>query len=156
MYEEGKEVPCRHGWEYDRSELDLTMPSEFNWVCEKQHFITVIFTVSGISATLGTIVLGPIIDKCGNCFGEFLDFAYLVVEPLILNKFPVSRYGRRRIFVLFTIVDNLAGILRLFVPRFYPLFIAVTIFTSFIGASADIIVQELTDSGTSPITLFSF
>ena len=54
---------CPFSWEYDRSELTLTIPSEFHWVCDRQKYTTYVFTAAWITGIFGTLVNGPAIDR---------------------------------------------------------------------------------------------
>lgn len=59
-------IYCPYGWEYDRSDLWLTIPSQFNWVCNQQAYTTYIFTSAWISGIFGKFVFGPATDRFGN------------------------------------------------------------------------------------------
>ena len=56
-------VPCQYGWEYDRSDYEDTMPSQFNWVCDKGHYGTDALTIASAGNAFGAILLGPVADK---------------------------------------------------------------------------------------------
>jgi len=56
-------IQCTNGWEYDTTEYESTMASEFNWVCENGDIPTTAFTVAALGNALGTIVFGHLADK---------------------------------------------------------------------------------------------
>jgi len=51
-------VPCSGGWDYDRTDYDRTIPTEFNWVCEKSFYVTEIATAKIAGSAIGTILFG--------------------------------------------------------------------------------------------------
>jgi hypothetical protein len=56
-------ISCISGWEYDRSNWKETIPTNFNWVCDKSDYATKAFTANSVGNALGTIVLGWAGDK---------------------------------------------------------------------------------------------
>ncbi|XP_035709656.1 organic cation transporter 1 isoform X2 [Folsomia candida] len=53
---------CSFGWEYDRKDYDLTIPSQYNWVCDKSEWATWALTFGGLGNAVGTIVYGMLAD----------------------------------------------------------------------------------------------
>jgi hypothetical protein len=56
-------VPCRNGWEYDKSDYDATIPTDFNWVCDQDHYGTDALTLYAVGNCIGTLVFGWGADK---------------------------------------------------------------------------------------------
>ena len=59
----GNIISCPAGWAYDHSNFQSTIPSDFDWVCDKDHYATNVFTVSAIGNVLGNIIFGLLADK---------------------------------------------------------------------------------------------
>lgn len=59
----GNETECQFGWEYDTTDYENTIPSEFNWVCDKDHYATDCFTWGSIGSAIGTVIFGILADK---------------------------------------------------------------------------------------------
>ena len=64
MYEAGTNevIECTE-WEYDTSDYKRTIPTEFNWVCGKGHYVAQTFTIYSIGSAIGAIIFGWIGDK---------------------------------------------------------------------------------------------
>lgn len=56
-------IECKHGYAYDRTWYKETIPSQENWVCEKDLYMTNTFVVSRILEVLGAFVLGQLGDS---------------------------------------------------------------------------------------------
>lgn len=56
-------VTCTQGWEYDLTDYDHTIPSDFDWVCERGMWATWCLTAMAIGNAIGTIILGQAADK---------------------------------------------------------------------------------------------
>ncbi len=55
--------PCKHGWEYDTTDYDRTIPTDYNWVCERAEYSTHIFSLGALGAAVGQVVFGILADK---------------------------------------------------------------------------------------------
>ncbi|CAG7817265.1 unnamed protein product, partial [Allacma fusca] len=53
-------------WDYDRTNYDRTLPSEYNWVCDTEYNVANVFSTAGAGSTVGTIFLGIAVDKFGR------------------------------------------------------------------------------------------
>lgn len=54
---------CNNGWTYDKTDYDSTIPSDFDWVCDKVGYATDTFTVGTLGSAIGTVVFGILADK---------------------------------------------------------------------------------------------
>jgi len=59
----GDKTPCTNGWQYDHSDFDSTIPSAYNWVCEKSGYATWSLTITAVGNAVGTVVLGAMADR---------------------------------------------------------------------------------------------
>lgn len=64
MYDQvtGNITKCQAGWEYDEP-VTSTVPSEYDWVCDRDQYATDCFTWSSVGSAIGTIIFGAIGDK---------------------------------------------------------------------------------------------
>lgn len=54
---------CQNGWTYDEEWYASTIPSEQNWVCEKDLYVTNVFVVSRVVEVVGAVVFGQLGDS---------------------------------------------------------------------------------------------
>jgi len=59
----GSRIACTRGWEYDLTDYSTTIPSQFDWVCERAEWATWALTVASVGNAVGTIVFGQVADK---------------------------------------------------------------------------------------------
>jgi OCT family organic cation transporter-like MFS transporter 4/5 len=59
-------IECNNGWEYDKSEYESTMSSDFDWVCKNSDVPTNSFTMQALGNAVGTIIFGHLADKYGH------------------------------------------------------------------------------------------
>ena len=59
----GSIISCPAGWAYDHSDFKSTLPSDFDWVCDKDHYATNVFTASATGIVAGNIIFGLLADK---------------------------------------------------------------------------------------------
>jgi len=58
-----EEIGCKYGWEFDKTDYESTIPSEFSWVCDRNHFATDVFTWTNVGSAVGTVIFGIAADK---------------------------------------------------------------------------------------------
>lgn len=63
IYSRNETVACKSGWSYDLKDYDHTIPSDFNWVCDKAQWATWCLTANAVGNAIGTVVLGQAADK---------------------------------------------------------------------------------------------
>lgn len=64
MYDENRtRVACAYGWQYDLTDYDHTIPSDYDWVCGKGQYATWVLTANAVGNAIGTVVLGQAADK---------------------------------------------------------------------------------------------
>jgi hypothetical protein len=56
-------INCNNGWSYDKTDYDDTIPSAFNWVCDRVGYATDTFTVGTLGSAIGTVLFGILADK---------------------------------------------------------------------------------------------
>lgn len=59
-------VPCVYGWEYDKTYYESTIPSTFDWVCDKADYATGALSSGVAGSAVGTIAWGILADKYVN------------------------------------------------------------------------------------------
>jgi len=59
----GSSVECTAGWEYDLKDYDVTIPSEYNWVCSKETYATDALTLYAVGNCVGALIFGWAADK---------------------------------------------------------------------------------------------
>ncbi|XP_071441246.1 organic cation transporter protein-like [Hetaerina americana] len=95
-------IECQYGWEYDTTWYKGTAPSDANWVCDKELYVTNCFAVARIGDVLGTMILGQLGDIIGR-------------KPVFLLSLTVVVIGRSfvslttSIFPLFTLLILMAN-----------------------------------------------
>uniref|UniRef100_A0A1A9WDS2 Major facilitator superfamily (MFS) profile domain-containing protein n=1 Tax=Glossina brevipalpis TaxID=37001 RepID=A0A1A9WDS2_9MUSC len=63
-----KVTACQHGWSYDQTWYEKTIPTQENWVCAKDLFVTNVFVVARITEVVGSFLLGQMGDIFGRRF----------------------------------------------------------------------------------------
>lgn len=59
-------VPCKHGWEYDKTLYQNTVVDEWNLVCEKDLYPTISLVALAASGLIGNFVFGYVMDSIGR------------------------------------------------------------------------------------------
>lgn len=54
---------CQNGWSYDKTWYDSTIPTDYNWVCAKDLFVTNVFVVGRVTEVAGSFILGQMGDS---------------------------------------------------------------------------------------------
>ncbi|OXA51668.1 organic cation transporter protein [Folsomia candida] len=93
---------CNNGWTYDKTDYDSTIPSDFDWVCDKVGYATDTFTVGTLGSAIGTVVFGILADKIGR---KPVYFATCLVNIL----FRTLSYFVPHHFWAFLTLQGLAG-----------------------------------------------
>ncbi|XP_037885296.1 solute carrier family 22 member 5 isoform X2 [Glossina fuscipes] len=57
-----KVTGCRYGWSYDQTWYEKTIPTQENWICAKDLFVTNVFVVARITEVVGSFLLGQMGD----------------------------------------------------------------------------------------------
>lgn len=90
---QNESVACQFGWEYDKTDYENTVPSEFNWVCDRDTYATDCFTWGSIGSAIGTVIFGILADKLVSIFELYYE------TRLFMKKF-FFRKGRKLAFFL--------------------------------------------------------
>lgn len=54
---------CQSGWSYDTTWYDSTIPTDQNWICAKDLFVTNVFVVGRVTEVLGSFIFGQMGDS---------------------------------------------------------------------------------------------
>lgn len=76
-------------WTYDKSNFDATAVTYMNLVCDRSHWVAMIYTVHGIGEVVGNPVFGSLSDK----FGRKLSFFITLVMALSTSTSPILFKG---------------------------------------------------------------
>jgi len=114
-------VDCQFGWDYDKTDYESTIPSQFNWVCERNHFSTDVYTWTSVGNAFGTVLFGIAADKLVQLH---LICTSLKESVLFLITFLANdcRFGRKPIFFASIVVNLLFKTASLFLPQHVYLF----------------------------------
>ncbi|CAG7837136.1 unnamed protein product [Allacma fusca] len=79
MYDVNRSKVRCDQWDYDTTNYDATIPSEYNWVCDNAHYVADAHSAGTFGNVLGTIVLGTAADKFGRKPIYFLTLVIFIV-----------------------------------------------------------------------------
>ncbi|CAG7834483.1 unnamed protein product [Allacma fusca] len=79
----GSSMQCQHGWEYDRTDYLETLPSFYNWVCDKSNFATDALTLAAAGNAIGCLFFGHAADKMGRRYVFFITLILNVIVRII-------------------------------------------------------------------------
>ncbi|CAJ0593624.1 unnamed protein product [Cylicocyclus nassatus] len=91
-------VPCQMGWEYDNTTYTDSLVTEFNLVCDHQHWVEISTTSFYVGSFIGNFLFGYIADKFGRRRSFFIILTCLVVFGTInafvknIESFIVMRF----------------------------------------------------------------
>ncbi|KAK3878387.1 hypothetical protein Pcinc_016971 [Petrolisthes cinctipes] len=90
---ETKLVKCVNGWEYDHSQYTSTVATSFDWVCDKEHYSSLLLSTYMIGNTVGTFLLSILADKVlGRRLVFYLSLVIHVVFTIavtLVSTFPL-------------------------------------------------------------------
>ncbi|XP_065721258.2 carcinine transporter [Drosophila suzukii] len=67
---------CQNGWTYDTTWYDSTIPTDHNWVCAKDLFVTNVFVVGRVTEVAGSFILGQMGDSYGRRFVYYISVVF--------------------------------------------------------------------------------
>ncbi|KAL6729558.1 hypothetical protein Aduo_000602 [Ancylostoma duodenale] len=91
-------VPCQMGWEYDNTTYTDSLVTEFNLVCDRQHWVEISTTSFYVGSFIGNFLFGYIADKFGRRRSFFIILSSLVVFGTInafvkdIQSFIIMRF----------------------------------------------------------------
>ncbi|XP_066998143.2 carcinine transporter isoform X2 [Anabrus simplex] len=103
-----EKVACQHGWEYDQTWYRMTAPTQEDWVCDKELYVTNVFVFGQVGDVVGTFIFGQL--------GDII--------------------GRRPNFFISIIVTSIGHCLLVVSASIYPVFLTIYILGSSAGAAA--------------------
>nr|CAD7448068.1 unnamed protein product [Timema bartmani] len=140
---------CQFGWEYDKTWYTETAPSRENWVCDKEIYITNLYSFNRVGDIVGTLVMGQLGDMCVGPDTDSVSVDPLSVDPLsvdplsvvhgpgpqeilfaVTQSVSVIRIGRRPVFFISLAMLVVGRLVNAFISDMYYVFMAVTVFTS--------------------------
>ncbi|XP_037950003.1 beta-alanine transporter-like [Teleopsis dalmanni] len=89
---------CQHGWSYDQTWYESTIPTQENWVCSKDLFVTNVFVVGRVTEVVGAFVLGQMGDIFGRRPVYYISVAFCSLGRM-LSIWTTSSYTW---FLIFT------------------------------------------------------
>ncbi|ODM94865.1 Organic cation transporter 1 [Orchesella cincta] len=99
-------ISCTAGWEYDFNTVDYhSIVTDYDWVCDKSHYATWVYTATNIGRALGTFLLGFLADKIGR------KPVFIITLVLYSVGRAVSLYFAHHvwIFMLLSVVTGMAA-----------------------------------------------
>ncbi|KAH8346625.1 hypothetical protein KR084_007129 [Drosophila pseudotakahashii] len=67
---------CQNGWSYDKTWYESTIPTDHNWVCAKDLFVTNVFVVGRVTEVAGSFILGQMGDSYGRRFVYYISVVF--------------------------------------------------------------------------------
>ncbi|CAG7726486.1 unnamed protein product [Allacma fusca] len=112
MYDFNKSSITCHEWEYDTTNYDATIATEFDWVCSDSKKVANSFSVPSFGNVLGTMALGIASDKYGRKTVYFFTLLmYLIFYYSSL--FLTSSFGP---FIIFRFLTGMTYNFMFFTP----------------------------------------
>ncbi|XP_055328794.1 beta-alanine transporter-like [Paramacrobiotus metropolitanus] len=75
-------IPCTNGWEYDRTDWESTIVTEWDLVCDKELYVTYAYTINGAGGLLAMFLLGYVADHYGRKISYFLTFGMMMLASI--------------------------------------------------------------------------
>ncbi|KAJ4432373.1 hypothetical protein ANN_20992 [Periplaneta americana] len=72
-------IDCQHGWEYDTTWYKMTVPTQEDWVCDKELYVANSLFAARAGEALGSLVFGHLGDTMGRRPVLFIAVATMVV-----------------------------------------------------------------------------
>ncbi|XP_064552839.1 carcinine transporter [Drosophila montana] len=73
---------CQNGWSYDQTWYDSTIPTDQNWVCAKDLFVTNVFVVGRVTEVVGSFIFGQMGDSFGRSVVYYISVVFCSVGRL--------------------------------------------------------------------------
>ncbi|KAH8330354.1 hypothetical protein KR067_001600 [Drosophila pandora] len=67
---------CPNGWSFDKTWYESTIPTDHNWVCAKDLFVTNVFVVGRVTEVAGSFILGQMGDSYGRRFVYYISVVF--------------------------------------------------------------------------------
>ncbi|EDW84687.1 uncharacterized protein Dwil_GK14248 [Drosophila willistoni] len=74
---------CQNGWSYDQTWYDNTIPTDHNWVCAKDLFVTNVFVVGRVTEVVGSFIFGQMGDSYGRRLVFFISLVFCSVGRMV-------------------------------------------------------------------------
>ncbi|KAM7363072.1 carcinine transporter-like isoform 2-T5 [Cochliomyia hominivorax] len=73
---------CKNGWSYDQTWYESTIPTQENWVCAKDLYVTNVFVVGRVTEVVGSFLLGQMGDIFGRRFVYYISVIFCSIGRL--------------------------------------------------------------------------
>ncbi|GFS43443.1 organic cation transporter-like protein [Trichonephila inaurata madagascariensis] len=126
--------PCTNGWEYLHSEEEWTLATEWDLVCEREYWMTLLPYVYTVGTMLGGLLFGVLADHYGRRFNLLAAlFLHTVVGVSLhfLSLFTVFAVGYSIQGILVTAIQCISFTLLLETVQ-YPNHLKATVFLCFV------------------------
>ncbi|XP_026477381.1 carcinine transporter-like [Ctenocephalides felis] len=97
-------IGCQHGYEYDKTWFVQTAPSQQDWVCDRELYVTNAFASSKIGEVLGTFMFGQLGDAIGRKPVFYISIV-TIITGRVLSALTSSWYS---FFLLAAALGNLS------------------------------------------------
>lgn len=94
---------CPYGYSYDKTWYEQTIPTQENWVCDKDLYVTNTFVVSRVTEVIGSFVLGQMGDTFGRRFVFYISVILATIGRSLSIFFTSS-------FTIFLIMSSLVAL----------------------------------------------
>ncbi|EDV94421.1 carcinine transporter [Drosophila grimshawi] len=73
---------CQHGWSYDRTWYDSSIPTDQDWICAKDLFVTNVFVIGRVTEVVGSFIFGQMGDSFGRSIVYYISVVFCSVGRL--------------------------------------------------------------------------
>ncbi|ODM93345.1 Organic cation transporter 1 [Orchesella cincta] len=99
-------ISCTSGWEYDFSTVNYhSIVTDYDWVCDKSHYATWVYTAGNVGRVLGTFLLGFLADKIGRKPVFIITLVIFTVGRAVSLFFVYDIY----LFMLLTMITGMSA-----------------------------------------------
>ncbi|CAN7988813.1 unnamed protein product [Ixodes hexagonus] len=76
-----KRIPCTD-FTYDKTHYESTASTQWNLVCDRSHFPSLVFTLSSVGSAVGTVFFGTLSDRIGRRYTFFMTVVVAILSGL--------------------------------------------------------------------------
>ncbi|KFM78100.1 Organic cation transporter 1, partial [Stegodyphus mimosarum] len=75
-------IPCSQGWQYDKTYFDSTAVTQWDLVCNDDHYKSFILTMFSVGSIIGTPIYGALSDRIGRKITFFIAILVTAVTAI--------------------------------------------------------------------------